>query len=311
MVGVGSLQMVIDRGERLDWFASPFIARFSIVAAVTLVLFVIHELRTRDPVVDLRVFRDRTFSSGNAIMFFGFFAFFASIVLLPIYTQKLMGYTSWWAGWVLAPGGIASFFVMPFAGKLMTRTDPRRLLFAGIFLNGVALLQMSRFNLAADFGTIMWPRLVQGVGLGLFFVPLAATAVSGISREKMGNATAVYNFMRNMGGSFGVALMTTQLARRAQFHQHRLVEHLTPYDMPFQKSLTGVREWLESHHGLGDMASLKSGFQLIYGQMNRHAFMLSIDDAFYLNAVIFFATLALVFFMRKPAPRAGPADTHG
>ncbi len=311
VLGVGSLQLVLDRGEMLDWFASPFILRLSLLAAASILLFVYNELKVRDPVVDLRVFRDRTFAAGNVIMFFGFFAFFASIVLLPIYVQKLMGYTSWWAGWVLAPGGIASFLLMPVVGKLMYRMDSRILLFVGISLNAYALYLMSRLNLDADFVTIMWPRVVQGLGLAIFFVPLGTLTVSRIPRERMGNATAMFNFTRNLGGSFGVAFMTTQLARRAQFHQGRLVENLTAYDLPFQQSLTGLRQWLQARQGLGEELSMKSALGLFYGELNRHSFMMAINDAFFLNAVFFFGTLFLVFLIRKM--QSGPAagmDLH-
>jgi len=309
VVGVGSLQLVLDRGERLDWFTSPFILRLSLLAGVALIWFIYHELRVRDPVVDLSVFRDRTFAAGNLIMFFGFFAFFSSIVLMPIYVQKLMGYTSWWAGWVLALGGVASFLLMPLVGRLMQRIEPRLMLFLGIALNAYALFLMSGFNLDADFDSIMWPRVVQGIGLAFFFVPLGAMTVSGIPREKMGNATAMFNFTRNIGGSFGVAFLTTQLARRAQFHQTRLVERLSPYDFGFQQSLGGMRQWIESHLGVGEAFSLKGALGFLYGEVNRQAYMMAINDAFFLNGIFFAITLALVFLIRKARP--GGAEPMG
>jgi len=311
VVGVGSLQLVLDRGERLDWFSSAFVVRLSVVAAACLIGFVLRELKVREPVVDLTVFRDRTFAAGNVIMFFGFFAFFASIVLLPVYVQKLMGYTSWWAGWVLAPGGAASFLLMPFVGRFMQRMDARPMLLLGIALNAYALFLMSRFNLEADFSSIVWPRIVQGLGLAFFFVPLGTMTVSGIARERMGNASAVFNFMRNIGGSFGVAIMTTQLARRAQFHQARLVEHVSMYDFGFQRTLHGMREWMQSHLGAGEIVSQKGAFGFLYGQVSRHAYMLAVNDCFYLNGIFFAATLALVLLLRKSRQGGAGPPGHG
>jgi len=310
VLGIGSLQLVLDRGERLDWFASPFILRLSLLSASSLLLFVINEWRVRDPVVDLRVFLNRTFAAGNVIMFFGFFAFFASIVLLPIYVQKLMGYTSWWAGWVLAPGGIASFLLMPLVARLMHRVDSRFLLLTGIALNAYALYLMSRLNLEADFATIMWPRVVQGIGLAVFFVPLGTLTISRIPRERMGNASAVFNFTRNIGGSFGVAIMTTQLARRAQFHQTRLADHLTPYDPTFQQALAGLRQWLGAGQGTDGALSAKGALGIFYGELNRQSFMMAVNDAFFLNGIFFFGTLFLVFLLRRMRSGPGPLDAH-
>jgi DHA2 family multidrug resistance protein len=311
IVGIGCLQLVLDRGERLDWFASPFIRNLAILSAAALVLFVVTELRRTHPVVDLRVYRDRSFALGNLIMFLGFFAFFSSLVLLPIYVQKLLGYTPWWAGWVLAPGGIASLFFMPVTARLMQRIDARKLLFVGLALNAYSLYLMSGFNLEADFKSIVWPRVVQGVGLGLFFVPVATLTVGRVPKEKMGNASAVFNLVRNLGGSFGVAVMTTHLARRSQFHHHHLTEHLTPYDPRFQEALRAMRGWLDAQAGMGEEHGLAQALGLMYRELNRQAFMLAFNDAFFLDTFFFVIPLFLVFFVRRATVNAGPVDVHG
>ena len=310
VVGLGCLQIVLDKGERLDWFASPFIQRLSVISASALVLFVVTELRKSEPIVDLSVFRHRSFAAGNLIMFLGFFAFFASIVLLPIYVQKLMGYNAWWAGWVLAPGGVASFLMMPLTAKLMRKVDARKLLFAGLLINAYSLFLMSRFSLEADFDSIVWPRLVQGFGLGLFFVPMATLTVGRIPKEKMGNASAVFNLVRNLGGSFGVSVMTTQLARRSQFHHHRLTENLTPYDPQFQDAIQAIRSRLDLHVGMGQEHGLGKTLGLVYGELNRQAFMLAFNDAFFLDTFFFVVALFLVFLIRKTESGAGPIGAH-
>jgi MFS transporter, DHA2 family, multidrug resistance protein len=310
VVGLGCLQIVLDKGERLDWFASPFIQRLSLISATSLVLFVMTEFRKAEPVVDLRVFRERSFASGNLIMFLGFFAFFASIVLLPIYVQNLMGYTAWWAGWVLAPGGVASFLMMPIAAKLMQKTDPRKLLFVGLAINVYALHLMSRFSLEADFDSILWPRFVQGIGLAFFFVPLATLTVGRIPRERMGNASAVFNLVRNLGGSFGVSVMTTQLARRFQFNHQRLTEHLTPYDRPFQEAIQRIGHWLDLQVGMGQQHGPGHVLGLVYGELNRQAYMLAFNEAFLLDSLFFVVALLLVFLIRKAEPVAGPVGAY-
>ncbi|MEW6442235.1 MAG: DHA2 family efflux MFS transporter permease subunit [bacterium] len=307
VAGLGSLQVVLDRGERLDWMSSVFIVRLSIVAAVCLVLFVWRELRTDAPVVDLRVFKDRTFALGNLIMWSGFFAFFASLVLLPVYLQKLMNYTAWWAGLVLAPGGVATLLVMPITGKLLQKVDARKLLLIGLALNAYALHLMSRFSLEADFFTVMWPRIVQGLGLGCFFVPLSTVTVAYVSREKMGNATAVFSLLRNLGGSFGVAFLTTVLSRRTQFHHFRLAEMFAPTWPPFEISLDKLVPWMQTQLGGGRELGLRKAMALLYAELNRQAAMLGFNDAFYLDLFFFLLPIPLVFFMRRAArPGDGP-----
>ncbi len=310
VVGIGCLQFVLDRGERLDWFASPFIRNLAVLSAGALILFVWAELRHPSPIVDLRVYGDATFALGNVIMFLGFFAFFASLVLLPIYVQKLMGYTPLWAGWVLGPGGVASLLAMPFTARIMQRTDPRHLLFLGLAINAYALYLMSGFNLEADFDSILWPRLVQGVGLGLFFVPVATLTVGPVPKEKMGNASAVFNLVRNLGGSFGVALMTTQLARRSQVHHHHLAEQMTPYDPQLQEALQGMRGWLDLYAGMGQEHGIGQSLGLMYAELKRQAFMLAFNDVFFLDMFFFILPLFLVYLMGRSDPKGGPVDVH-
>ncbi len=228
--GLGCLQVVLDKGEREDWFESNFIITMSIVAVVALILFVIVELRAEHPVVNLRVFKDRTFAAGNVMMFMGFFCMFGSFVLLPLYAQTLMGYTATWAGLVLGPGGIASLIMMPIGGVLMKRgVRPRRLLAVGLLTMAGALWLMSGLNLDADFPAIALPRFIQGFGLGLFFVPLAASTYVNIPKEEMGNASGIFNLLRNLGGSFGIATATTLVSQRSQLHQTFLTENITPF----------------------------------------------------------------------------------
>jgi DHA2 family multidrug resistance protein len=299
--------VVLDKGEREDWFHSNFILVLTLISAVALVAFVLVELRTEHPVVDLRVFKDRSFATGTAIMFAGFFCLFGSIVLLPLYLQKLMGYTAFWAGMVLGPGGLASFFIMPVAGVLMKKgVNPRNLLALGLCLAAYSLLLMAGFDLTASFSAISWPRVVQGFGMGLFFVPLSAATYVNIAREKLGNASGIFNLLRNLGGSFGVAFSTTVLAQRAQLHQTHLVEHITPYEPSFQIGFQEILQWLHSTHP--ELANTTGGLMVIYGQVLRQASMLSFNDTFWLLAWFTAALVPLTMLFRRPQ---GPLHTGG
>ena len=308
-VGLGSLQIVLDKGQQENWFSSQLIAALTITSAAALILFIIVELFNEHPVVNLRTFRNISFSTGNLVMFFAFFNLFASIVLLPIYVQTLMGYDAYLAGLVLGPGGIATLLAMPIAGRLVTKVNPKGLLAFGIIVCSYATHLMSRFNLSADFLTILWPRVVLGIGMGFLFIPLTTLTLSTVKKEDMGNATAIYNLLRNLGGSFGVAFVTTILARRAQFHQFRLVDRLTPFDPNLQIAAQqsarvlqykGAAEGAQSHYG---------GLGVIYNQLIRQASMMSYNDAFWLISMIMICILPLVLLMRR-GKGAAPAGMH-
>lgn len=256
------------------------------------------ELYAESPVVNLRAFKNISFSTGNLIMFMGFFNLFASIVLLPIYLQTLMGYTAFLAGFVLGPGGMATLISLPVAGNLVNRVNPKFLLAFGIIVNAYATYLMSNFNLYADFGTVIWPRIVLGVGMGFFFIPLTTMTMSGIRKEDMGNASAIYNLLRNLGGSFGVAFVTTILSRRAQFHQNRLVEHLTPFDSNYQIFAEQSRAFLE-HRGVKESVSGQGALGVMYKELLRQSSMQSFNDAFFLVCILMLCIVPLVFFMRR------------
>jgi len=214
-LGLAALQVVLDRGEREDWFSSAFITRLAIISAVALICLVWRELKTEHPVVDLRLFKERNYASGVTIMFFFGFVLYGTILLLPLFLQTLMGYDATLAGWALAFGGMSSLMIMPVVGRLTTVMDSRILVFVGLLINALAVYLMSQFNTQINFATAWWPRFIQGFGLGSTFVSLTTLTMSRISQVKMGNATGIFNLMRNLGGSFGIATATTLLSRRS------------------------------------------------------------------------------------------------
>ena len=299
-VGLGSLQVVLDKGQGEDWFASEQIVILSVLAAVCLGTLIWWELRHKNPIIDLRIFRQRNFAAGNVVMFFGFFAFFGSIVLLPMYLQNLMGYTSYLAGLVLGPSGAIMLLILPVVGKLTEKIDARFLLCFGLTVSGLSLMFMSGFTLQIDIGTAILGRNIQAVGIAFFFVPLSFLTMSFIPRPSMNNASALFSLLRNLGGSFGTAFVTTLLSRRAQFHQHRLVEHLTPYDPNY----TQARDALGQFLGLDPVQAAG----VIYRYAQQQAAYMAYVDVFFVQGMFFFGLAAFMWIIRRPEHGAHVPD---
>lgn len=297
-LGLGCLQVVLDKGQSENWFDSRFITTLAAISFISLVLFVIIEHFTAHPVVNLRVFKNLSFSTGNVVMFFAFFNLFGSIVLLPIYLQTLMGYTATKAGMVLGPGGLATLIALPIAGRLVHKINPKIVLGAGILICSYATYLMSNFNLQADFWSIIWPRVVLGIGMPFIFISLTILTMAGIKKEEMGNATGIYNLLRNLGGSFGVAFVTTMLQRRAQFHQFRLVENLTVFDPQLQIASENLSHLFELK-GFGPVSEY-AGLASIYKELLRQSSMLGFNDAFHLLSVMMIGVFFLIFLLKRP-----------
>lgn len=297
-LGLGCLQIVLDKGQQEDWFASSFITLLTIISASSLILFLITEFFAEHPIVNLRAFKNISFSTGSIVMFLAFFNLFGSIVLLPIYLQTLMGYNATLAGLVLGPGGIATLIAMPIAGRLVTMMNQKAILAFGIAVAAYSTYLMSNFNLNADFDTVIWPRVVLGIGMGFLFIPLTTLTMSGIKKEDMANASGIYNLLRNLGGSFGVAFVTTMLARRAQFHQSRLAENLTPFNTNYQTTASQTAEFMQQR-GLDSATAQHTGLASIYQELLRQASMMSFNDVFHLLSIFLTLTLPLLFIMRR------------
>jgi MFS transporter, DHA2 family, multidrug resistance protein len=298
-LGLGCLQIVLDKGQQDNWFDSGFIVALSAISAITLIAFVLVEIfYAEHPIVDMRIFKHISFSTGNFVMFFGFFNLFASIVLLPIFLQSMMGYTAYLSGFVLGPGGVATLITLPIAGMLVTKVNPKILLSIGIIINAYATYLMSNFTLGADFYTVIWPRIVLGIGMGFFFIPLTTLTMSAVTKEEMGNATSIFNLIRNLGGSFGVAFVTTMLARRQQYHQSHMAGNLTPYDTQYQAAVQQGADALQMR-GLEATQAQQGSLANIYQELVRQASMLSFNDAFYLVFIVMLCMLPLVLIMRQ------------
>ena len=298
-LGLGSLQVVLDKGQRDDWFSSNFILSLSVIAIVCLVALVVRELRQERPILDLRVFKDRSFATGSTVMFLTFFSFLGSLVLLPLYLQTVMGYTAFLAGLVLGPGGAITLLMLPLAGRLSERFDGRLLLAFGLVVTAYSIYYMAGFNGEIDFRTAVISRILQGIGMPFVFVAVAYLTMAYVPVEKMNNASGMFNLLRNLGGSFGIAFISTILERRSQFHQYRLADHLTPFNPNLSFPLEQMKSYLSlKMHGLtvhGHAAAAA-----IYHELQRQATILAFSDAFFVQAVILLALTGIVWIIRKP-----------
>jgi DHA2 family multidrug resistance protein len=309
VAGLGFLEVFLDEGQRRDWFGSHLIVTAGLIAAVALVSAVFWELRHPEPVVDLRLLRDRNFFLSSCTMFLLGFVLYGSTMLLPVFLQTLMGYTAMMSGLVLSPGGLAVLFLMPMVGYLLTKVEARWLVAVGLSVCSVGLFQMARFNLAVDYRTAVLSRVVQSAGLAFLFVPINTMAFASISREKANNATGLINLARNIGGSTGIAMVTTLLARRAQFHQQSLVSHLTPLNPEYREMLDRATQMLVAQ-GASAVDALHQAEGLVYGMLQRESTMKAFIDNFWLLGVTFLAMIPILFFMRKTAPHKAPPAAH-
>ena len=303
-LGFGALQVVLDTGQRKDWWASGYIRFFALACVLGLILLVIRELRCPRPVVDLRAFADRTFSIGVFLIFTIGFVLYASLVLLPIYVQTLLGYPALQAGLALSPRGIGALLTTPVTGYLVGKIDPRRIMAVGLILGAVTMFQLAGLNLNAGYWDIFWPQVLQGVALACLMIPIMTVSVSHIPREKMGNATSIVNLMRNIGGSFGIAVMTTLLARRGQLHHSHLAANISAYDRETRLALYGLKAWFQSR-GADAHTAADRAYRAIYAYVQQHAAMLAFVEAFWVMAIIFLAMIPFIFLMRgRRAPAA-------
>jgi DHA2 family multidrug resistance protein len=308
-VGLGFLQVVLDKGQREDWFESHFIIVCALVAGVGLVAALIWELTRQDPIVDFRLLKDRNFFLATVTMFVLGFVLYGSTALLPIFLQTLLGYTALLSGLVLSPGGFIVVIMLPIVGRLLTRIEARWLVVFGVVIVAASLFHMATFNLDIDFGTAMMARIYQSAGMAFLFVPINVMAFYFIPKEKFNNATGIINLARNIGGSFGIANVMTLLARRTQFHQGVLVGHMTPFDAAYQAMVNGAARILHAAgSSLPDAQAQALG--MAYGLLQRHAGMLAFVDDFWLMGLTFLALIPLMFLMKKSRPQGAPVSAH-
>jgi DHA2 family multidrug resistance protein len=294
---VGALQIMLDKGKELDWFGSNQIVALAVVAAVGFLFFIAWELTEPNPIVDLRLFAGRNFTMGTLSLSVGYGLFFGNVVLLPLWLQQYMGYTATWAGLAMAPVGLLAIVLSPWVGKNVSRIDPRRLTTVAFLGFAFVLWMRSRFNVQADFMTILIPTLLQGAAMAFFFIPLQAIIFSGLGPDRMPAAAGLSNFVRITAGAVGTSLFTTAWDDRATLHHAQLAETVSRSN---GAALTAVDQM-----GAAGM-SADQAWASINRMVDQQAYTLAVNDLFLLSAGIF---LLLVGTLWLTKPQAGaPVD---
>jgi DHA2 family multidrug resistance protein len=297
-IGLASLQILLDKGQREDWFSSHLIVTLAVVTVLSLAFAFVWELRTKDPIIDLRLLSERNFFFSNILMFVLGVVLYGSTALLPIFLQTLMGYSATTAGLVLSPGGLVTMISMPLVGLLVTKIQPRYLIGFGLLVVGSSLFLMSGFDLQIDYRTAMLARVVQMAGVGFLWVPINAAAYGFLKPEKSTQASGFLNLARNVGGGVGIAMSTTFQARSAQIHQSLLADHFSRFNPAYTSSLGHMAKTLaNSGVSAGHAAAMAPG--LLYQQLLSQAQSLGFLDTFRMMAIVAFAALPVLLLLKK------------
>ncbi len=309
-VGLGCLEIVLDKGQEDDWFASPFIFAMSVVAGVTLLSFVLWERKQKNPVVDVNMFKSRTFALSNVMMLTLGIVLFGSTVLLPQYTQVIMGYTAQQAGMALSPGGFTVILLLPFVGFMVSRVDARYMIGFGFVAMAAALFYMTgHLYEGMDFRTAVKLRVLQSIGLPFLFIPINTLVYAGVPPQKFNTVSGIVNLSRNMGGDIGIAFVTTLVARRVQFHQNTLVGRTNAYDPGFTAKVAGIARALE-RAGASSLDASHKALSVVYRQLQQQAMTLAYLDAIKMLAIFTIAMVPLLLLTRKPPGARAPAGGH-
>ncbi len=304
--GVGCLEFFLDKGQEKDWFGDPLIRFFAITAAVLLVWFVFWEWQHPDPIVDLKLLRNRNFGTAVFLQLILGMVLFGSTVLIPQYLQTLLGYTAERAGEVLSPGGLILIVMMVVAGRTLGKMDPRVMVAMGYLAVAAGLYNLTRLSLDSSFGTVTLWRMLQVIGLPFVFIPISTLNYVGVPRSKSNQISSLSNFARNLGGSAGTALLTTFLARTAQTHQTQLAANAIPGSVAYESYIGSVAGMLRAN-GATASDAMQQAIGVAYQQMLRQASMLSYKNAFAVLAWTIVLLTPLPFLMRLPTKTQAPA----
>jgi len=308
-LGLGSMQIILDKGQREDWLASGFVRVFFVLMLLGILGGIIWELRQKEPVVDLKMLRDRNFAVSTLAMFFLGFVLYSSTVLIPQFLQNLMGYTAELAGLALSPGGAVIMLMMPIVGFLVAKLDTRFMIAFGCLVCALALFVMAGWDLSVDYGHAVRARMLQSFGLAFLFIPINVSAFAFVPREKTNMGTGIINLARNIGASVGIATVTTMIERRTQFHQAQLMEHVNSYSAAVSRATNGNTVRLISYGSSAAHAAVQSN-GLIYTLVQRQSAMFAFVDNFKMLGVIFLAVIPVLIFMRRPKVSAGGVPAH-
>jgi DHA2 family multidrug resistance protein len=311
ILGIGSLQIVLERGESEDWFSARYIMILAFVAVLALAGFIWRELTAANPVVDLRVFRDRSLAVGTIFTFILGFGLYSSVFIFPVFAQTLLGFTAMQTGLILLPGSLATAVMMPVVGKLLQKgVRPQILNALGFICFFLFTFLLSHSTLASDRQDFFWPLILRGIGLALLFVPLTTVALSGLRGKDIAQGAGLTNMMRQLGGSFGVALVATYIQRRSWTHRVNLLSHVSVYDTAVRERLAAMTQGLVAK-GSDLFGAQRQAYAALEGAVLKQTLLLSYMDAFRIVGIFFLCCIPLLLvFKRGRGDAAGPVSMH-
>jgi MFS transporter, DHA2 family, multidrug resistance protein len=308
-IWLGCLQIILDKGQEDDWFGAAWIRWAALILVVCLLLFLVREFRHKKPLVDLRVFRHRNFTIGCILIGLFGAAIYGLVTLLPLFYQELMGYTALAAGWAVSPRGVGAIIAMPIIGYLTAKIDNRWLIAFGFALFAAASIWFGEVNLSIGQWTFLWAIIISGFGSGCVFVPLSTTTMAFLKNEEIGNASGLYNLLRNIGGSIGISVVNTIVARHEQLHRNELSASLTPGRNAVSSTIQGAQQLLHVQ-GASPTTALERAYGLINATLNSQARLWSYVDDFRYMALMCFACVPIVFALKKAVGRAPAGAAH-
>lgn len=304
---LATLQIMLDKGQDEDWFSSSFITVLAIISTVSLIAFVVWELRSKEPVVNLRVLKNRNFAVGTLLIAVVGVVLYGTTALMPLFLQNLMGYSAMLSGMAVSPRGLGSMVAMVLVARLIGLIDSRWLIIFGFGILALSTIWLGGINLSIASSTVLWPIIISGLAMGFIFVPLSTISVGTLRNDEMANATGLYNLMRNIGGSIGISAVTTMLARGAQVHQTYLTAHMTPYDPVFQQQLHAMQDKLAPQ--VGTVAAARQAMAVMYATLVKQSTLLAFVDNFRLLGLMCLLCIPAVFLLKRVKAR-GPVAAH-
>jgi len=299
---------MLDKGQELDWFGSKMIVWCAVIAAAGFIAFLVRELVTAHPIVDLRILKNRNFAIGNVLMLLIGALLYATIAILPLFMQNLLHYTALAAGMAMTPFGIGAFTATIIVGRISGHISNRVLIIISCLLFGYSSFALGNINLQVAPANLFWPIIISGVGASSMYVPVATSAMGTLSQDQMGNAAGIFNLMRNIGGSIGIASITTLVTRHAQASQANLAWHMSKFNFAFQQQLAHLQTALASH--TGNWAATKKSLAVLYGTLQQQSSLLSYVYGFRFCVLVCVLCAALALLFKKANKPAGPIAAH-
>jgi MFS transporter, DHA2 family, multidrug resistance protein len=306
-IGIACVQVMLDKGERLDWFDSHLILVLTVIGSAGLAAFVIRELCTPEPIVNLRVLQNRSFAVGTIFTTIVMFGMYGTYILIPLFCQQIAGYTPMLAGLVLSIQSLGTLVSIMLAGRLFNKIDPRLMVTLGCLAAGIGSWYMADFYAEIDFWNIAGPGILRGLGSGFIFIPLTTLSLGAVSVENMATASGLFNMVRTIGGSVGIAILVAMLTSGAQIHQNYLAAHVDPFQLDMLLHASPAASGIIGNitrHGVAPMLGM------VYVQIQRQAAVMAFIDDFRIIAYIFFVLTPVALFMRKPGARTPAAGSH-